>query len=153
MSNDLLNAIDRLVEEKTFNLDALDAIKNLRNQAESLEERRDELVGMCERYRSEIKGLTDRIAELEKQSASLTSTVAMHKEREQEADEAIYAAEKHRAVAEAYKDAMNIVFKPNAVRERVHQNIPVPMNYSNNGNGYTNVVTYTQSSDITKEDV
>jgi len=153
MSNELLTAIDRLVEEKTFNLDALEAIKDLRNKAQSLEdslavvrERADKFKIENIELRAEAELLQGRIDQYEAQASMLRT-------RQQQADEAVFESEKHKAVAEAYKDAMEIVFRPHAVRERVHQNIPVPFTTTSNGNGSTYVMNHTQSSDITKEDV
>lgn len=150
MSFELLTAIDRLVEEKTFNLDALEAIKALRDQAASLEKARSELADLCDKYCGEIKRLSEDNRELSGQIESLTSAVALYKAREKQADEAIFGAEKHKAVAEAYKDAMEIVFRPHAVRERVHQNIPVPLTAQGGGSWVQN---HQQTSDVIKEDV
>ena len=149
MSSELITAIDRLVEEKTFNLDALEAIKDLRDKASRLEATVELLEAQGKKHKENtdklIKENNDLMDSWNKQNAKVAELEA----REKLAWEAIYRAEKHEAVAEAYKDALRTVFKPHAVREQVIQNIPVPLS-SPGGAGW--VANHQQSSDIVKED-
>lgn len=153
MNSELITAIDRLVEEKTFNLDALEAIKDLRDKASRLEETVKLLEAQGKKHKENtdklIKENNDLMDSWNKQNAKVAELEA----RDKQAWEAIYRAEKHAAVAEAYKDALNTVFRPHAVRERVTQNIPVAMQNGSNGYVNTTVSNYPQSTDITKEDV
>ena len=149
MSTDLLKQIDDLVASKTFNLDALDGIKKLKDSLKDTFDRlhREQDMALVrtrdltvERSRSE--GYAAEIVALKKQIAD------MHRAAE-DGKVARFEADKHKAVAEAWQGAMAMVFKPNTVREAVQRNhtvmVPAP-----GGGGYPQAV---QNQDfITRED-
>ena len=90
-----------------------------------------------------------RISKLEKRVNEMTDTA-------KRGEEAIYAAEKHKAVAEAWQGAMAMVFKPNAVRETVQRDVAKPVDGHPGGNGYSPtggyLATGKESETITRED-
>lgn len=147
--SDLMKQIDDLVASKTFNLDALDAIKALKdNLKETLEERKnlekryDGLYEVNARQSDELLSLNKRLEDVKNQLELARKTA-------EEGRKAIYEAEKHKAVAEAWQGAMAMVFKPNTVRETVFQSMPIAHNY----NGSTSVVPYQQETKTTREEV
>lgn len=119
MSNELTEMIDRIVTEKTFTMDALEAIQALKVKAEQLEYRNASLT----------KDLSDSQvvrSRLTQQLSSVQIKLQTLEEHEQEvaAREAkVVEHEKRAAIAEAvsaaYKDALKIVFAPNVVRNTV----------------------------------
>jgi septal ring factor EnvC (AmiA/AmiB activator) len=153
MSSDLIRAIDRLVEEKTFNLDALEAIKELRDKAAALEDQVDDLIKRTDRLRGEVreheKSISEKNDRIEKQNTKILELEA----REKQAFEAIYKAEMHSAVAEAYKDALRTVFRPHSVRETIARSFPIATTYANGNGGHTQTVqSYDQTDRIDRED-
>lgn len=148
MSNDLLKQIDDLVASKTFNLDALDGIKKLKdNLSQTLEER-----DVLKRRHADLAEInsrqSDQLQQQIKQIEKLTKDLEASEAYRAKACESIYEAEKHKAVADAYKDALYTVFKPNAVRENIHHTMPVMV--TSNGNSYPQTVQHQQT--ITRED-
>ena len=146
---DLLKQIDDLVASKTFNLDALDGIKALKD---SLGKTLNELESTRERLKTANADLNARVQTIENLNtkvAILESIIKANEEEVIKGRNAIHEAEKHKAVADAWQGAMAMVFKPNAVRETVQRNhtVVVP---SGNGSGYTTAV---QNQDfVTRED-
>ena len=149
MSNDLLKQIDDLVASKTFNLDAIDSIKKLKDdlakqlsetelfkkQLEKSQKDNSDLREECQKRLEHISLLQKKLDESEAYRAK--------------AREDIYEAEKHKAVAEAWKEAMQTVFKPSSVRETMWQSIPISQTY----NGNTAVSAYQQEIKTTKEEL
>lgn len=153
MSSDLIRAIDRLVEEKTFNLDALEAIKELRDKAAALEDQVDDLIKRTDKLRGEIreyeKSAAENNAHIEKQNTKIAALEA----QEKQAFESIFNAQKHEAVAEAYKDALRTVFRPHSVRETIARSFPIATTYSNGNGGHTQTVqSYDQTDTIDRQD-
>lgn len=133
MSNELLKTIDALVEQKTFNLDALDAIKSIRDKAAKLE---SDLKEMESKWKSAISDLNATNIEFEKVRIQLAEWKKRDEElcvREKEADIAIYDADKHKAVSDTYKNVMDVIFRPNVVRETIQRSVPVAMQSGCNG--------------------
>jgi chromosome segregation ATPase len=111
--------IDQLVTEKTFTMDALQAIQEMKVKAEYLEAEHTKLE----------RQLTDSKADRDSLSNQLTTAEGLllgWKNREQELvkrELKVTEHEKRSAVAEAqasaYKDALKTVFAPNVVRQSV----------------------------------
>ena len=119
---DLLKQIDDLVASKTFNLDALDGIKALKD---SLGKTLNELEVTRERLKAANADLNAHAQTIEKLNTKVTILESIIKANEEEVIKgrnAIHEAEKHKAVADAWQGAMAMVFKPNAVRETVQRN-------------------------------
>jgi hypothetical protein len=131
--------IDQMVVDNTFSLDALEGIKKLKDEFAKLE---SELALAQENahkaYLSENKALEQRDAARDELFA-LRKQVAEDNDTVNAARAAIANADKQAAVAAAYKDAMQIVFKPTVLRESVYRNI-------------SGVTPSTESTNITKEE-
>ena len=121
--NDLMKHIDQMVVDNTFSLDALEGIKKLKDGFAALE---SELALAQENahkaYLSENKALKQRDAARDELDA-LRKQVAEDNDTVNAARAAISNADKQAAVAAAYKDAMQIVFRPTVVRESIYRNI------------------------------
>jgi hypothetical protein len=152
----LLQQIDDLVASKTFGLDALEGIKKIKDSLKATLEERYALQkrydGLCEtstRQGEEIRHQSGVIVDLEKQLADA-------KALNEAGQKAIYDADKHKAVAEAWQGAMAMVFKPNAVRETVQRNVMRPVDGHPGGNGSYPTPGYlasgTESESVTRED-
>lgn len=152
----LLNQIDELVASKTFNLDALDSIKKLKDdlkrtleERDALQKRYDGLYEVNNNQGEEITRLRTRLIDCQKELEASRA----HYEAGQKA---IYDADKHKAVAEAWQGAMAMVFKPNAVRESVQRNVAKPVEGHPGGNGYSPtggfLASGQESETITRED-
>ena len=151
MSNtqSVLAQIEELVQSQTFTAAALDGIQAIKRQlAETLNERDK----WKERHETKLKQCADLEAMYEQRSVELASVQAEVKalrEQKAKAAEAIYDAKRHEAVAQAWKEAMQTVFKPNAVREAVQRNHTVVIP-SGSGSAYTQSVQNQEF--ITRED-
>lgn len=149
MSVDLLKQIDDLVASKTSNLDALDGIKKLKDDLGKTLAELDQAKAELKQARADNMTINGKLADAEKQIVMQKEFISGNAETVNKGQQAIYAAEKHRAVAEAWQSAMAMVFKPNAVRESVQRNhtVVVP---NGSGSGYT---TSVQNQDhIVRED-
>ena len=149
MSNDLLKQIDDLVASKTFNLDALDGIKKLKDDLTTTLEERDVFKRRCTDLSEANKRQSDAIQEQNNRIEQLAKDLQTSEAYRAKAREEIYEAEKHKAVAEAWKDAMQTVFRPSAVRETVWQSVPI----SQHSNGVSYVNAYQQETKTTKEEL
>ena len=121
----LLQQIDDLVASKTFGLDALEGIKKIKDSLKATLGERDDLQRLSdELYETSIR----KDEEIRRQSgviADLGKQLADAKALNEAGQKAIYDADKHKAVAEAWQGAMATVwqgamatvFKPNSVRE------------------------------------
>lgn len=114
--------IEEMLNEKTFNLDAVEAIKSMKDQVKDLEDRKDSLeLKFSDLQKTHISLIEQRdtaqtrLVEYEKRESELV-------EREKEMTRLECEVEKERAVAGAYRDSMSIVFKPHSLRETVLKN-------------------------------
>lgn len=135
MSEDIMKQIDSLVESKTFNLDALEGIKqikdSLKDTLNSLHRLQDKELVLTRDLTLERSKNAEHVAEI----TGLKHQIAeMHKAAE-DGKAARFESDKHKAVADAWQSAMAMVFKPNAVRETIQRNhsVWVP---TNSGGGY-----------------
>jgi len=121
--NDLMKHIDQMVVDNTFSLDALDGIKKLKDGFAELEHERDEAIAKADRAWKSYTEVNAQADEAQKEINILRAQIAENKSLVEEARAAIARADKHAAVAAAYKDAMQIVFKPTVVRESIYRSI------------------------------
>ena len=136
-SSSLIAAIDKLVEEKTFGLDALTAIHDLRKKAEALQRDKETLERESNSKEQGIAKRDSAIREKGEAIALKDAEIAAYKKREQEAFDAIQKAAVAAATAEAYKDALKTVFAPAVFREQVYKSVPVFQPYSGGGGNMT----------------
>ena len=148
-SVDLLKQIDDLVASKTFGLDALDGIKAIKDSLTSTLEERDVFKRRCDDLNEVNRRQSEAMQEQNKRIEQLTKDLHNSEAYRAKAREDIHEAEKHKAVAEAWKEAMQTVFRPSSVRETVWQSVPV----SQHNNGYSTVMSYQQETKTTKEEL
>lgn len=153
----LLDQIDDLVASKTFNLDALEGIRKLKTDLQKTLDERDSLQRRYdERYKETIQQ-SDLLRERNEMIHELRKELDAAKALSAAGQKAIYDAEKHQAVADTWKEAMTMVFKPNAVRETVQRQVmkPVEGNPGNNGSYPTPgfLASGTESETTTREEV
>ena len=149
--NDILKQIDQLVADKTFSLDALEGVKNIRDALIKAESKSEQLQKECDDHIKELTRLRAKIEEEQVKNASLNAKLGAMELTVAAGQEAIYTAQKHEAVANAWKEAMQTVFKPNTVRETVNRSIPIPINPGNGGASY--VTTYGETTNVIREDM
>lgn len=146
---DLLKQIDDLVASKTFNLEALEGIKKIKDDARKAMIEIEELEEKLKNAKAEIKSLADTNSTQALRIESLNKQVEAGKDAVEKGNVAIHEAAKQAAVANAWREAMQTVFKPNAVRENVWRNHAVVIP-NGSGGGYTQTV---QNQDqIVRED-
>jgi hypothetical protein len=141
--NNLTTLINQLVEEKTFSLEAVEAIKEIRNKAEKLEIENVRLNEKIDTLIANNVDLAKRLRRSEESYNVASEKINFFEDQEKKAKHAIYEAEKHKAVADAFKEAMTIVFKPNSVRESITRTVPV-VTKSNYPNAPDNVQSFNQ---------
>lgn len=148
MSNELTQVIDRLVEQKTFGLDALGAIKELRDKAAEQERQLKSKDDEISHIRAKNVEHTGRIEAMKVQIEQLLKQQAEVLDREKAADKAIYDAEKHQAVADAWRAAMGMVFKPVEVRTSIQRQVALP---ASGLNTYPITMPETETTTVTQE--
>ncbi len=145
----ILQQIDDLVASKTFGLDALEGIKKVKDSLKATLEERDSLRRRYDALNESHSIRSDEIMRLRSVESGLRQELADSKQLNEAGQKAIYESDKHQAVADAWRSAMAMVFKPNAVRESIQRNhtvmVPTP-----NGSGYAQAVS--NQDHIVRED-
>lgn len=125
MTDKLTDVIDEMVRNKTFSLDALDAVKGLRDRA--IEQDRQ-----IERLNSLLETRGESEARLRAENSTLQRTIEDHAKNESSLREregkvlALELAEaRSTATAGALREAFGIVFKNTTVRESVQRSTAV----------------------------
>jgi hypothetical protein len=157
MSNDLLKQIDELVASKTFNLDALDGIKQIKDSHKdtlnSLAREQDNVLRLTRDLTMEKSKCDKHEAEI----STLKATIDLLRGGELKAKEAVWEKLIAEASANAYKDALYTVFKPSAVRESIQRQVARPVEGHPGGNGYSPTGGYLSTGQeteiITKEEL
>lgn len=151
MSIDLLKQIDELVASKTFNLDALDGIKQIKDNLAAVIAERDRLIKRVELITEDMTAETRKREAAEAKADDLHKRLMGMTEISQKGADAIWEKKIAEASAAAYKDALYTVFKPSAVRETVSRAIPVAVPMNNNG--YMGTVSmHSETGTVTRED-
>jgi septal ring factor EnvC (AmiA/AmiB activator) len=152
----LLNQIDELVASKTFNLDALDGIKKLKDDLKKTLEERDALQARYDTLAEAHKLKAEEVVRLTEHLNEQAKTIENMREVVVKGNAALWEKKIAEASAAAYKDAMAMVFKPNAVRETVQRTVAKPVQGQPGGNGYSPspgfLSTGQESETITRED-
>jgi chromosome segregation ATPase len=130
---EITDLIEKLVKDKTFSLDAVKAVDELKQKFEAVERERDAHKAKLEEVDGKWQRDKSTLATRNEEITSLKSEVTALKAEQEKAKVAIYEAEMQRAVAYAYKDALYTVFKPNAVREVVQRSQPIVRSYPQGG--------------------
>jgi regulator of replication initiation timing len=147
---ELTDLVEKLVTEKTFNLDAAVAVENLHKKFERAEQEIARLKKAFEDVTANWREEVELRGKRDDEIRALKQEIASYKANEEKARTSIAEAALQAGIAAAYKDAFHIVFKPNAVRETIHRNIPVAIPGSNGCSGYVNMSTETEASERTE---
>lgn len=147
-THELSEMIDALVREKTFSLDAIDAVKALRDKAKDLEQTIERRNGDLATVSKNAANMEREIGALKREIESLSKIHDGIAEREAKVVENEKLAAVAKAESAAYKHALETVFRPNTVRERVIDNIPIAVD----SGGYSSVSTYSTSKDVVREE-
>jgi len=145
----LTELIESLIEEKTFSLEGVKAIEEMRQKAAAQEAR-------IEATANEIKEARLEILSLETANSKLATAMALTEKREHDLaarEKAAFENEKKAAVStaesSAYKHAFEIVFRSNTVRETIHHSVPVARNQPG---GYSNVEYHSETKTVAREE-
>lgn len=124
-NTDIKAIIDQIVADKTFSLDAVSAISILRDEHE---ERAEKIKALTDRVAEEAKinsNLRERLVRAEDDAATLKVQLNTMKAQAEDGVAARHDAKRHEAVAAAWKEAMQTVFRPSTMRETVYTSVPV----------------------------
>ena len=132
----LLTQIDHLVNTRTFSLDALEGIRMMREGLASTVEKLERTEARRVALDKECIDLRQTVRD---QGAIIEGLNTRLKVAEEVADKgriAIHDAKRSEAVASAYKDIMETIFRPHAVRETIQRNVVKPVEGNPGGNGH-----------------
>lgn len=129
----LLTVIDDMVRDKTFSLEAVQAIQLLRNKAAEMEIKLNDAIDREMRLNQRIKDQNDRWESDQVELTALQREVFIAKEQESK----ISDLEKRVAVAEAIastmRESMALIFKPLQIHQRIFEEITSDGSYNNGG--------------------
>ena len=145
--SDIQKLIDGIVENKTFSLEAVEAIKSMRDELLSVKKENEALSDKVSVAEKSLKMQQDANSDLVEQVQTITAREKACGEREAQCHTAEIAQARNQARAEAYRTAMEIVFKPHTVRKSVIDNGPYS-NY-NTATNQTNMVSGTSMGNQT----
>ena len=122
MTDKLTDAIDQLVQEKTFSLDALNAVGRLRDRAVAQEQQIRSLETLRESQGRAISDLQEQVRQLAEQEVGLRERERKVAEREAKAQQLEVETAVAVAKSETFGIVFNTIFRNTAVRERVVRN-------------------------------
>lgn len=128
---DIIEIVDKLIQEKTFSLDALSAIEELKEKAAELGNSLSEAQDACNQYDSDLTKSESHLA-----SASLDIEHWEKRESELKEREAnVFLNERAKAVAQAraevFDHCFKTVFANVTIRRNISRQVAVP--YSDSG--------------------
>lgn len=148
--DELTKAIDKLVEQKTFSLDAVGAIKDLRDKASSCETRlksAEERIAAREmELRQRDSTIVARDAEIKKWADREAAIVA----REAKMAELEQRAAVEWAKAQVWDSCFARLFGNRVVRETVTSSVPIEQSYSGGGGSF--VSHHTKTDQVVREE-
>lgn len=134
-TDELTKLIDTLVEQKTFGLDALGPIKDLRDKAARQETALNNANNSILEYRRDMAAKDAEISRLQSDINDWSQRQAEMENRERK----VFDLEKASAVAvaksEVWGDAFHSIFKNTIVRETINRDVPLVRGYSSSGGG------------------
>ena len=149
MSKDLLQQIDDLVASKTFNLDALDGIKKLKDDLAKQLSETELFKTQLEKSQKDNQYLLNELQQERGKVDTLKAEQSANAKTIEQGQAAIWEKKIAQASADAWKEAMQTVFRPSSVRETMWQSVPIAQNM----NGSTYVSAYQQETKTTKEEL
>lgn len=124
----LSQAIEAIVLEKTVNLDAIQAINALKQRAAELDQalaaskaREDSLWQTMRNKDEQLTQISEQLSQLRHQEVKMAQSLEAAKNAQEKGLEAV-------AELKGFTNAMQMVFKPSAVREVIHKSVPVSVN-------------------------
>lgn len=127
-TNSLTEMIEGLVLEKTVSLEAINSINALKQRAAELDQAlaaskaREESLWQTLRNKDEqLTQINEHLSQLRHQEVKMAQSLEAAKNAEQKGLEAV-------AELKGFTSAMQMVFKPSAVREVIHKSVPVSVN-------------------------
>lgn len=149
-TTELTDLVDRLVQERTFSLEAAGPIKDLRDKADALQKQVNSLRRELEEKKYEANRLEAKISGQKAEIEAWGKREADLRTREGRAAD----LEKALAVAEAKHQTVDLcfsrLFANRVVREHVQDSIPVVRNYG--GSGGDCVERHSTTHDSTREE-
>lgn len=146
---ELTDLVEKIVTEKTFSLEAAKQVEALKTSFEKTAADRDKISDILDQRNKQLDEKSKEITKLQATLDAIGKERDALKAEQEQAKKAIYEAALHQSVALAYKDAMQIVFRPNSVRETIHRSTPVSVQPTVNTSGY--VTNYNSTEEVTKE--
>jgi hypothetical protein len=146
MSNNITKLIDDLVEKKTFSLDALTAVKELRDTAEK---QFKDLARVSEDLREQLtenKRLASSIISLESTVASFKARENALLEKEANSIKLSCEVEMYKKLAEQGKDFVGMIFRNQIIMTSKMEALAVPGSQSQSGYPTTVPTTETKTS-------
>lgn len=135
-TDELTKLIDNLVEQKTFGLDALGPIKDLRDKAATQESQLRASQREVQQNQNDLRARDVQIANLRAEVKDWTQRTAELENRERK----VFDLEKASAVAMAssavWSDAFHSIFKNTIVREGVQHSTPIATQLQGTGGSY-----------------
>lgn len=126
MASEALTAlIDDLIREKTFSLEAVDAIKALRDKAKALEDGLYVSRTDLEKERGKVTTLESEKSAWKARESAVASRDAAVAEREKKITELEKSSAVAAAKSEIWSDAFHTIFKNTVVRRNVSSNVPL----------------------------
>jgi hypothetical protein len=136
MADDLTKFIDALVEKKTFGLEALGGVKELRDKAVRLEADLSRANQRIADFAQEVAAANRVIEHRDSDIRSWTQRQAELENRERK----IFDLEKASAVAVAqsavWDDAFHSIFRNSIVRETINRSVPLTRTYPGGSGDY-----------------
>lgn len=135
MSNKITEMIDQLVLEKTVSLDALNAINELKRHAQILDDQVKERDRLHMEDAETIRQLRDQINDLNLSHQNVAQMLDQERKKVEHALKVEQEGKESKAELKGFREAMQMVFKPSAVRETIHKTVPVAVEGNPGGNG------------------
>lgn len=120
--NALAQMIDKLVEEKTFKLEGLQAIGHLKKEAQEVEARLKYCQDSLERALKGNNELSRAKLEVERERDALLKRIADVEAREAKVSQVEQVGAVNAAVANTLRECFQTVFKNTIIRESVQEN-------------------------------
>jgi len=124
---ELLNAIDKMINERTFSLEAVEAVKKMREELNSCKIDIKVSEKSCDEYKERLKkseefgNITDKSL---KECQDRERSVELREETMLRLE---LNAEKHVEVRDAYINCFETVFKNTIIREEIQRQIVTPL--------------------------
>jgi hypothetical protein len=125
MSTELTKMIDDLVEQKTFTLDGLKAVQELREQAIALTEKNRNNEDVLKGTKADLQARNNELVKANAELAKFKDMETALVEREKKQTKLECDVEKHKALAEQGKEFVQLIFRNQTVMTSTMKHIPI----------------------------